>query len=127
MKKYLFVLLLLTLFSCNRQTDFEKKLLKSKWVYYPYYKVENKLDIRTYLKFYEDGTAKNLDIDSAEENFNFYEGKKTDDTWEYSQKDKKLIIFGNEFKVLSVEDDTIRLFKKDEYKVLLFKIEKNKS
>lgn len=120
MKRLLFLLLVITLISCKKEEDFEKKLTQSKWVYYPDEKFDKDSWPPFYLKFYEGGSCKGFHLSGAE-----YNVKQSSKRWEYSPEGKKLVVNGHEFKVLSVEGDTIHMLSKQyNLKVMLYNVDK---
>jgi len=103
MKKYLFVLLLLTLFSCNRQTDFEKMLIDGDWTFH----MEENRWSTFFIRFYEDGSYKCFDASGTD--FNGADTRKISQKWEYKSEDNKFIFLGREFKITSSEQNIIHL------------------
>jgi len=105
-----------TLFSCNRQTDFEKMLIGSKWVLHEGKTLEKELDKwpNSYYLFKNDGTIKDFFMypDGDVENMNVNaDGSEIIDhlIWNYNSDNKELSIDVHKLKVISVEGDTIRL------------------
>lgn len=115
MRKYLLLLLILTLLSCNRQTDFEKKLLEGKWVDHEGNVLTDEVDKwpSVYLRFYEDGSYRSFHIIGRETPLINEDGtqSKKPFPWSYESDEKVLIINGHKLKVMSIDGDTIRMVK----------------
>ncbi|MDM1073758.1 hypothetical protein HX001_14810 [Empedobacter brevis] len=124
MKLYInLVFIILTLFSCNNKTEFEKHLINNKWVYNPYDKFQNNIEFNYYLKFYDNYSYKNYFIKS---NVEFVMLERTEENlWKYNEKNKILTISNNEFRILSINktNDTISMKNiKTNKKSYLFKL-----
>jgi hypothetical protein len=131
MKKYLFLLFLLTLFSCNRQTDFEKKLVKSKWVMFKGKALKEEVDRwpNSYFIFKEDGTTKSCDMLSDQEDMliNKDGSERLEPLhWSYNDATKELNIEDTKLKMLSTEGDTIR-FLRDTTTIMIYNIDKTEA
>ncbi len=113
MKKYLLLLLVLALFSCDRRTDFEKKLIDSKWIF----SMEPSNSASYYIRFYEDGNYKCFGVFS---NIEEEIPTKPLQKWGYLPEEEKLIFFGSEFKVTSVQKDTLIYMVKGSTKYSLY-------
>lgn len=128
MKQLLFLLLALILFSCNRQSDLEEKLIKSKWVVLEgkTLKKETGNWPNDYYVFDADGVFKSLLMYSDEENTIFNDDGSVRDTpllWNYDANKKILTINGHKCKVLAVESDTVFLVR-DTTHLILYNIDK---
>lgn len=124
MKLYInLTFIILTLFSCNNKTEFEKHLINNKWVYNPYNKFQNNIEFNYYLKFYDNYSYKNYFIKS---NVEFVMLDRTEENlWKYNEKNKTLTISNNEFRILSINktSDTISMKNiKTNKKSYLFKL-----
>lgn len=115
MKQLLFLLLAFTLFSCNRQSDLEKSLTNGKWTFF----MEESRSASYYIRFYEDGNYECYGIFSNIELIKD-NGNKPSQKWKYLPEDKKLIFFGKEFKVTSIEKDSVIHMVKDGTKFSLY-------
>ncbi|PZR24428.1 MAG: hypothetical protein DI539_00180 [Flavobacterium psychrophilum] len=128
MKQLLFLLLALALFSCNRQSDLEKKLIASKWVVLEGKTLEKEGDKwpSDYYTFHADGEFKSLYMYSDEESTRFgNDGSVINDPmlWSYDADKKILILNGHKCKVLAVESDTVFLVR-DTTHLILYNIDK---
>lgn len=128
MKKYiLFLLLALSLFSCNKQSEFEKRLVKSKWVLLDSEDLKGEFDEwpSGYCRFLDDGSYKNFDITGSEMPFINNDGseRKEPFLWSYDSDEKVLMINNHKLKVLSIEEDTIRMAN-DTFRAMLYNIDK---
>jgi hypothetical protein len=118
--KKIFLLLPLIVFLFGCKSDFEQKLVKSKWVLCSGTKCNDKWP-NTYYRFYENGEYEDVflysDIGSrfSEDSLLLF--------WKYEPKDNKLIMSGIELQIISIEGDTIRM-RKDTTNVMLYNIDK---
>ncbi|PZR24429.1 MAG: hypothetical protein DI539_00185 [Flavobacterium psychrophilum] len=127
MKQLLFLLLAVALFSCHTQSYFEKDLIRGKWVMFEGKSLKDEHDRwpNAYFRFFDCGEYKNLDVYSdTEEQPIAINGEKIKlKNWSYIPEEDKLIIYGNEFRVLSVKADTIYM-RKDTIDFILYDITK---
>ena len=127
-KHFLFLLFAITLLSCNSQSDFEKKLVKSKWVYHEGKTLTDEIDRWPidYYTFTEGGLFKCFWISSGEEREGVNDdGSANNDPifWSYDSDKEELIINNLKHKMLSIEGDTIRL-KRDTTNIMFYNIDK---
>ena len=128
MKQLLFLLLALILFSCDRQSDLEEKLIKSKWVVLEGKNLKKETDNwpNDYYVFEADGVFKSLLMYSDEENTIFNDDGSVRNTpllWNYDANKKILTINGHKCKVLAVDNDAIRMLR-DTSHFTLYNIDK---
>lgn len=127
MKRILFLLFALALFSCNRQSDFEKDLIRGKWVMFKGKSLKDEHDRwpNAYSRFFDGGEYKILDVysDTEEQPIAINGEKIKPKDWSYISEEDKLIISGNEFRVLSVKADTLYM-RKDTIDFILYDITK---
>lgn len=127
MKKHLLLLLVITLFSCNRQSDFEKKLIKSKWVMFEGKSLTDELDRwpSDYVQFYDNDSLRYFDITGSLLPQIDNEGTIINEPvkWSYIPNSKEMIINGHKLKVMSIEGDTILMVKDTSY-LMLYNIDK---
>jgi hypothetical protein len=113
MKKHLLFLLALSLFSCSRQSDFEKKLVAGKWVDHNGKSLTDELDKwpSVYMRFYDDGSYRAFDILGGEMPLINDDGTQSNKPfpWSYNSDEKVLMINKVILKVLSIDGDTIRM------------------
>lgn len=128
MKRILFLLFALAMFSCNRQSDFEKKLLAGKWVMHEGQSLTDEIDKwpATYYKFFDDGDYKIMHMPSATEMPGVDDIKPKSLTWRYIGEDKTLVIYGVKLKVLFTKADTIYM-QRDTTNFMLYNIDKTYS
>lgn len=119
----IYILLIFVIVSCKKNgSDFEKTLVNNRWIYYPAKEVKDSVRFIYYLKFYENRKCKNFYISSDIE-YNLLESEDDKNDWDYDENTNVLIVFGNHFKILSVNNDTIHMQKDGDSNknVILFK------
>jgi hypothetical protein len=122
MKIILLVLSVLSLLACDVKTDFENKLIKSKWVVYSDANGRKEQWPNSYFRFYADGKFDILHLPSDVSLPVTSEGQEQLHDWRYEPEHKKLVISGYEFNVIAIEADTIRMIK-DTSRVILYNID----
>ncbi|MHA3787468.1 hypothetical protein ACX0HA_04595 [Flavobacterium hauense] len=126
-RHFLLLLLAIVLFSCNRQSDFEKKLIEGKWVDHEGDALTDEIDKwpSVYLRFYEDGSYMNFHITGSEMPLINDDGSESKEPflWSYDPDEKVLMVNKRKFKVLSIEGDTIRMVKETSH-LMLYNIDK---
>lgn len=128
MKQLLFLLFAIALFSCNRQSDLEEKLIKSKWVVLEGKTLKKKTDNwpNDYYVFDADGVLKSILMYSDEENTIFNDDGSVRNTpllWNYDAEKKILTINGHKCKVLAVDSNTVFMVEGTSH-LMLYNIDK---
>lgn len=123
--KAIFYIIIVPIFfatSCKNKSNLELSLLDKdkKWVYINQEKFElNSINHGFYIEFKDNGTCRNCSIIDDSPPIDIHGGS-SNGTWDFVKKDNSLIVFGHEFKVLKIQNDTISLLRKEDNWKALF-------